>query len=598
MKLSDYVTQFIVGQGVRHIFMIVGSANAHLVDSIGQKKELAYICPQHEQAAAMMADAYSRVTGNLGVVLTSSGPGGTNALTGVLCAWCDSVPLLVISGQVNVGESIGTRKVRQMGVQELDIVTLVKPVTKYAAQVTDPNTIREHLEAAVHAARSGRPGPAWLDIPLNVQHAMIEPEKLKGFTPAPKHSDSDLAKHVNEALKWLAGAKRPVIIAGGGIKRASAHTEFLQFARSIGAPVVTAWGGIDLLASDDAFYAGRHGVYGQRGANFTLQNADVVLSIGSRLDTRQTSSAPQTFAREAKVVSVEIDPAELHKDWVHIDLAIHADAKNFLIEANKQLASQKITAPADWLAQAKAWQAQYPPVSAQYPATPPNSYAFIAALCEQLREGEVVVTDMGASFTGTMQAFHLKPKQKLFSAYGLAPMGYGLPAAIGAHFAHGGDRVICVSGDGGLQMNIQEFQTLAHYKTPVKLFVLDNRSYLTITQFQDTYFNGRHVASDPGSGYSAPDFSKVAAAYGLATQHITSASEFAAKIKATLETPGPVVCVVDMAENQELIPRLMADRTPEGKYISKPLEDMYPFLPQEEFLSQMSIDPLPDRKPK
>lgn len=602
MKLTDYLAQYLAQSlGLRHVFLVIGGACAHIVDSLGNNKAIKYICFQHEQAAAMAADAYARLTKNMGVCVVTSGPGATNLITGLCCSYFDSIPTLMISGQVNEWETKGDRNIRQLGFQDTDIVSIVKSITKYAVMVKDPNEIRYHLDKAIYLAKTGRPGPVWLDIPMNVQHAEIEPDKLVGFDP--KELKEGLPALTNETTKTvlesLKKAKRPVIILGSGVKIARAQDEFFKFIDKLKSPVVSTWSGMDIIPHKHSLYVGQFGVYGNRAANFTVQNADLVISIGSRLDTRQTGGQPQTFAREAKKIVVDIDHGELTKQWVAADMPIQADAKDFLQKINEEMLNFIPTDFSSWLARAMEWKEKYPSVLPEFyeQKNSVNSYVFIRTLSDKLEENSIIITDQGGNLTWTMQTFEIKKGQELFSAFGNSPMGYALPASIGAAFARPDQNIICIDGDGGFQLNIQELQTVKYHNLPIKIFILNNHSYGIIKQFQEIYFDGRYVGTNPESGYSMPDFIKVAQAYGLPTNSITNHDELPQKLDEILATPGPVLVDVLLDPAQKLIPKLVAVKTPDGqRYISKPLEDMVPLLPREEFMAGMIIEPLPDEQ--
>ena len=609
MKLSDYIIHFLADRGVKKIFLVTGGACAHIVDSIGtvrQTRDIDYVCVQHEQAGAMAAEAYARVTGVPGVVVVTSGPGATNLLTGICCAWFDSIPCIYLSGQVNMHETKGTTGVRQLGFQETEIVDIVKPVTKLAYQVTDPNDIRRALEEATYISMSGRPGPVLLDIPLNIQHADIDPESIPRYAPEPLAltPQDRLEKQIDEVVALINTSKRPVIIAGGGIKLGHAVAEFRQLVDALGIPVIASWSGIDILPHNPPLYVEQYGVYGNRAANFVVQNADLVIAVGSRLDTRQTSAQGQTFARGAKKVVVDIDEKELYKSnilshRIHADVPILADAKNFLQAMQSALPKTRVPDITEWKNYCAVLKAKYPTVLPEYYAQTGsvNSYAFIETLSRELGANDVIIPDQGGNLTWTMQAFHVQEGQQLFSTLGNSPMGYALPAAIGAAFGtESKKRVICIDGDGGFQMNIQELQTVKFHDLPIKMFILNNHGYGIIKQFQEIYFEARYEAT--GRGYSSPDFLRVSEAYGIPAISITNHDEMRAKIQTVLHMNGPVLCDVLLDPAQKLVPKLVADRTPDGRYISKPLEDMAPFLPRDEFNANMLIEPLEGRGEK
>lgn len=538
----------------------------------------------------MGAEGYSRVSGKIGVCVVTSGPGGTNTLTGVIGQWLDSMPALYISGQVKRETTIESCRevgLRQLGDQEINIVDIVRPVTKFAAVVSTAEEIRFFLEKALYLATTGRPGPVWLDVPLDVQGAMVDEESLVGFVPSSTLQPLNLSTLLNR----LAKAERPVIIAGQGIRISGAIDQFLALVEKTGIPVVSTFSGMDLIPSDHPHYMGRIGTIGNRCGNFTLQNADLVISIGSRNNIRQVSYDWKNFARAAFKVIVDNDPAELAKPTVKPDLAIEADAGAFLAELGRQLGE---TALPDW----HGWREWCAERKDRYPSVLPaqrsatglvNPYHFIEILTKQLRDDAIVVAGNGSACVVLFQAAKVKAGQRFFWNSGCASMGYDLPAAIGASFAAGGRDVICLAGDGSLQMNIQELQTVAHYRLPIKLFVLSNNGYISIRQTQDAFFSGRYAGCDAKSGVSFPDVTKLATAYGLASATIEDNERIAADIAKVLAIPGPVVCDVRLTPDYRFEPKLSSEKKPDGRIVSKPLEDMFPFLDREEFRTNMLI---------
>lgn len=600
IKVSDYIVNRLVDYGVKHVFMITGGGAMHLNDSVGKCPDLQYICNHHEQASAIGAEGYSRVCGKIGVCVVTSGPGGTNTLTGVIGQWLDSMPALYISGQVKRETTIESCRelgLRQLGDQEINIVDIVRPVTKFAAVVSTPEEIRFLLEKALYHAAHGRPGPVWLDVPLDVQAAMVNEESLPGFIPPPLstlqplNSSTSQLLNLSTLLNRLTKAERPVIIAGQGIRISGAIDAFLSLVETMGIPVVSTFSGMDLIPSDHPLSMGRIGTIGNRCGNFALQNADLVISIGSRNNIRQVSYDWKNFARSAFKVIVDIDPAELAKPTVKPDLAIEADAGSFLAELGRQLGE---TALPDW----HGWRGWCAERKDRYPAVLPaqrsatglvNPYHFIEILTKQLRDDAIVVAGNGSACVVLFQAAKVKAGQRFFWNSGCASMGYDLPAAIGACFAAGGRDVICLAGDGSLQMNIQELQTVAHYRLPIKLFVLSNNGYISIRQTQDAFFDGRHAGCDAKSGVSFPDVTQLAAAYGLASAVIEANEGIAEDIAKVLAMPGPVVCDVRLTPDYRFEPKLSSEKKADGRMISKPLEDMFPFLDREEFRSNMII---------
>lgn len=598
MKLSDYVIDYLEEVlNIHHVFMVVGGANMHLVDSMARSAKVKYVCVQHEQAASMAAEGYARVRNGVGAAIVTSGPGGTNAVTGLCCAWMDSTPCIFISGQSSTGDCTDGKTIRQLGVQQINIVDIVKSVSKYSALVTDPKTIRYHLDKASYLAQEGRPGPVWLDIPQNVQMANVEPAALEPWIPQEMQRPKDaFIEKLPEIVDLLKKAKRPILIVGNGVRLAKAESLLWALIEKLKFPIITTWNGLDLVPEDYPLYIGRSGVFGQQGANFAVANADLILSLGSRLDTRQTGTNRKTMARAAKKIVVDVSIYELEKGLVDIDIPVCADAKVFLERLNLELGGFKGEDIDPWLQRCQDWKSKYPCTLPKYFEEKDyvNSYVFVDVLCEELGDRDLIVTDMGTSLSCTHQAFKVRKGQRLFTNTGFAPMGYGLPAAIGAWFGSGKDRVICIHGDGGLQMNIQEFQTLVYYRIPLKLFLMNNREYVTIKHTQNAYFEGRIVGADPSSGYSVPDFVQVAGAYGLNTEVIHNHDELRAKIKAILTKPGCVVCDVRMCPNQPLMPILLQHRRSDGAIVTDPIERLSPYLPEKEFRENMIVTPLED----
>lgn len=598
MKLSDYVIDYLADSlGIHHIFMVVGGANMHLADSIAKNSKVKYVCVQHEQGASMAAEGYARVRNGFGAALVTSGPGGTNAITGLCCAWMDSTPCIFISGQVSVWDYTEGKTIRQLGVQQINIIDIVKPVTKYSAIVTEPKTIKYHLQKAIYMAQEGRPGPVWLDIPQNVQMAQVEPETLQSWTPEDGCGrKTNFVERLPEIKDLLKRAKRPILIVGNGVRLARAESLLWKLIDRLKFPIITTWNGADLIPDDHPLFVGRSGVFGQYGANFAVANTDLILSLGSRLDTRQTGTNRRTFARAARKIVADISIHELHKGLLDIDVAVCTDCRTFLQHLNGELEGFRGQDISSWVKRCQEWKIKYPCTRPAYFEEKEyvNSYVFVEVLSDELNNQDVIVTDMGTSLTCTHQAFKVRKGQRLFTNTGFAPMGYGLPAAIGAWFGSGRDRIICVHGDGGLQMNIQEFQTLAHYGIPLKLFIMNNHEYVTIKHTQNAYFEGRIVGADPSSGYSAPDFVKVAQAYGLDTEAISNHRELREKIRAVLGRPGCVVCDVRMVPNQPLVPILLQHRRKDGVVVTDPIERLSPYLPEKEFRDNMIVTPLED----
>jgi acetolactate synthase-1/2/3 large subunit len=588
IKLSDYVVRSLADWGVRDIFMMTGGGAMHLNDSIGAEPRIAYICNHHEQAAAMAAEGYARITGRPGVINVTTGPGGINALNGVFGAWTDSIPMLVLSGQVKrqtCMATTGAHGLRQLGDQEVDIIAMAKGITKYAVLVDDPTSIRYHLERAWHLAQSSRPGPCWLDIPIDVQSAMLDEATLRAYDPAEDDEfcdDALLQRQVHEVIARIREAKHPVLLAGTGVRLAGALDEFEQTIRKLRIPVTTAWTH-DLIDGDDELYGGRPGTIGDRAGNFTVQNADLVLVLGSRLNLRQVSYNWSSFAKNAFKIQVDIDPAELAKPLVKPDLGIVCDLKPFLRKLVETLDAERYQPHHEaWIDWCRERVARYPVVQERQrqPGPPLNPYYFMELLSAMLADDDVVICGNATACILPFQVMKIRKGQRLISNSGAASMGYDLPASIGAAVARRGQRVVCLAGDGSLQLNIQELQTMAHHQLPIKLFVLNNDGYLSIRSTQKNFF-GRVMGESASSGVSFPDFVKVGNAYGIPSVRIERAAEMD-KVQAALASSGPALIEVMLDPQQEFEPRSRSKVLPDGTIVSPPLEDMYPFLPPDE----------------
>jgi acetolactate synthase-1/2/3 large subunit len=603
IKLSDYVVGFVADQDVRHVFMLVGGGAMHLNDSVGSCERIEFVCNLHEQASAIAAETYSKVTGNLGVCLVTTGPGGTNAVTGVAGAWLDSTPCLFLSGQVKRADLKRDSGVRQMGVQEVDIVAVVSSITKYAVTVLDPADIRYHLEKAVHLARHGRPGPVWIDIPLDVQGAPVDPATLRGYDPsedAPRElvtgDGAPLAAQVATAIEMLNASERPVLYVGNGVRLARAEAELHAAIRHLGIPVLSTWLAHDLVPEAHELYVGRPGPVAPRGANFALQNCDFLLAVGARLNLVVTGYAPDKYARAARKIMVDVDAAELRKMGSTIDLPVLADARAFLEELLRQKDSIRPRDRADWMARCRDWKTRYPVVLPEYRALPEkvSTYVLADVLSETTSADDVIVSgSSGAGIEIFLLAYRVREGQRVLVTPALGAMGYGLPASIGACLAAGRRRTILVNGDGGLQLNIQELQTIRRLGLPIKLFVLNNGGYSSIRTSQQRYF-GRLSGADASSGVTLPDLERLAGAYELPFVRIDHQRDLAGQLRRVLEATGPVVCEVMTPDDEPRAPSLASMRRDDGSMISKPLEDLWPFLDREEFLANMVIPALPE----
>ena len=599
-KLADYVAQFIADQGVQHVFMVPGGGAMHLNHAIGGQTGLHVVSNHHEQASAIAAEAYARVTNNLGVALFTTGPGGTNAITGVAGAWLDSTPCLFLSGQVKRSDIAGKPGPRQLGVQEIDIVSLVASITKYAVTILDPSSIRYHLEKAVYLARSGRPGPVWLDIPLDVQAAMVDSDLLPGFFTSretdPPVDTPDLEEKLAGVIKFFNQSERPVILVGNGVRLSGAVLDFLQLVEHLGTPVLTTRLGIDLIPSDHPLCMGMPGSLAPRSANFSLQNSDFMLAIGARLDFSLIAYAPDKLARAAKKIMVNIDATEMTKLRDTLDIGIEVDAGVFIrgvLDRTPTIVQRDRSA---WVQRCLEWKEKYPFVMPEHRAGTEkvSVYYFAEVLSEELG-GDCVVLPGNAGNASELflTAFRAKVGQRIFHNKGTGAMGFSQPAAIGACLASGGKPTICVDGDGGFQMNIQELETVRRLGLPIKFFIMNNGGYASIRASQQNYF-GRLTGADSTSGMTLPDVVQVGCAYGLPSFRIAEPCDLRAGILKVLATPGPVICDVQVIPDELRAPRVASMQRPDGSMVSKPLEDMAPFLSRDEFLSNMIVTPLKD----
>jgi acetolactate synthase-1/2/3 large subunit len=595
IKLSDYVFDFIADQKVRHVFMVPGGGAMHLNDSLGHCQGLKFVSNHHEQASAVAAEAYARVTNNLGVALVTTGPGGTNAITGVAGAWLDSTPCLFISGQVKRADMVGNRGMRQLGVQEIDIVSLVKPITKYAVTVMDPVTIRFHLEKAVHLARSGRPGPVWIDIPLDVQAARIDADSLEKFVPLDDEKFEPKKEEILDAIQMLNDAERPIILAGNGIRLAGAQESFNRLIEKLNVPVLTTRLGVDLIPAAHPLSMGMPGSLAPRSANFALQNSDFLLILGARLDMALIAYAPERLARGAKKVMVNIDSSEIQKVASIIDLKIQSDARLF-IEGILKATTINHRDRSPWLERCLAWKGKYPFVLPEHHTQTGrvSTYAFADMISQEINGDYVILPgNSGNAAEIFLTAFSVKAGQRVFHNKGTGAMGFGQAAAIGACLASGRKPTICMDGDGGFQLNIQELETIKYLDLPIKIFVMNNAGYASIRGSQLNYF-GRLTGADSTSGMTLPDVIGVAKAYGLATARIESTSNLRDQIRKVLAMPGPVVCDVMIIPDEPRNPRITSRQSSDGSIVSTPLEDMSPFLDRTEFLENMIVPPLKD----
>lgn len=578
IKVADYVMKFLENKGVSKVFMLPGGGAMHLVDSLGQSK-MEYVCFQHEQGAAIAAEAYAQHTNRPGCVLVTSGPGATNAVTGITAGWIDSTPMFVISGQSKRADLVGLKKVRQIGSQEVQIIDMVRPVTKYAVQVMEPAEIRYHLERAWQECTSGRPGPVWLSIPLDVQGAMVDEGQLKGYLPE-KEVPLDIAAGVERTVELLQSAEKPLFIAGNGIKLAGAVDDFYRLLDKTQVPVLTTWKTIDMFGEDYPFYVGHPGIMGDRGANKILQEADLLISIGSRLDTSITAFDEGRFGKNAKKVIVDIDINEINRMEMPKEVALACDAGRFIGELLSRIGDKVLPCWGGWLRNCKELRAKYPTVTEAHKNTGNyvSAYYFIDRLCGLLRADDIIVPESsGGAGEITYQAFKVKRGQKIKNAAGLGSMGFGLPYSIGACLGNDRRRTILINGDGAFQLNIQELETLHRLKLPVKMFIWSNSGYASIRSMQRGNFEGRFVACGADSGYTVPDICRVAEAYGFKTCRMTSNGEMLAMLPKIMADEEPVLCEVIVSPDETVWPRVKAQVLSDGGMKSGELENMWPY---------------------
>lgn len=596
IKVSDFIANFLADAGIRHVYMLTGGGAMHMNNSLGKHPKLKVIFNHHEQASAMAAESHARLSNEMPVVNVTTGPGGINTLNGVFGAWTDSIPMFVLSGQVRYDTTVESTgfNIRQLGDQECNIIPCVKPITKYAVSVDDPILIKYHLQKALFIARTGRPGPVWVDVPMNVQGAMIDEAKLVDFNPELYHPKTPKVETqtVQLILEKIAAAKRPVILAGGGVRLSGAHATFLRLIDQLGIPVTTAWNAHDVLHDDHPMYVGRPGTIGDRAGNFAVQNSDLLLVLGNRLNIRQIGYNYKTFAREAFKIMIDVDPLEMIKPTVRIDMPVQANLADLMQQMLTVLGKQNMPQKTEWLAWCKERKQRYPVVQKEYwdLTEKVNPYCFMQTLSDALPENQIIVTGDGTACVTSFQAMQLKKGQRLYTNSGSASMGYDLPAAIGACVAANLQPVICIAGDGSIQQNIQELATISFNRYPIKIFVLNNNGYHSIRQTQNNFFGQPLVGVGPDSGLGFPDFAKLAEVYNISYSRCDRHANMAEVIKAAVQTEGPAICEVFLTLEQQFAPKMSSKRLADGRMVSKPLEDLAPFLDREELASNMFID--------
>ena len=587
IRLADYVIKFLEKKGITTVFTVSGGGSIFLCDALYKSKKIEYVSHHHEQAASFAAESYARAKKNVGCCFVTTGPGGTNTITGVTSAWIDSVPVMFVSGQVFLSQTIKQTKKRQIGVQEINIIDLVKPITKFSKMITDPNSINFYLEKAYAISKSGRPGPVFIDIPADIQNAMIDEKKISKQKFKPKKTIFSIDSKVNRIVKILKNSKKPLIHLGHGIRLSNSEKLVKKFFNKYKIPFVVTWNADDIIAHDHKMYCGRPGAFGERGSNFIVQNCDFYLSIGTRLPFMVTGYNTKKFASRSKFKAmVDIDLHELKKNDLKIDLGIQSDAKFFLQKLFQKV--KKYSSNKKWLTYCSEIRNKYPIViykminEKKYV----NSYFFIKTLSKLAKKNDSIITDMGFSFTTSHQAFEIKDNQNFYTNSGHAPMGWGLPAAIGTYYAKKKNpNIICLSGEGGFQMNIQELATIMHNKIPLKIFIFNNGGYLTIKQTQILGFKGRIMGADKNSGLSFPNYSEIARAHNINYKKIKNHKNLGKQISKILKSKNSVICELIMNPDEEQIPKAINRRNSSGKSIPTEFEDMYPFLPRDELSS-------------
>lgn len=603
IRLADYVAGFLVEHGVTDVFSVVGGGAMHLNDALGHNSGLKVTYNHHEQACAIAAEAYARLDNRIAAVCVTTGPGGTNALTGVVGGWLDSIPMFIISGQVRYDTTaryaykVTGAELRAMGDQEYDIVKSVEHMTKYAVMIEDPKTIRYHLERAWHLATTGRPGPVWIDIPVNYQGGYIETDELEGYDPS--EDDVNLPPVVsddviNTVIEKIKNAKRPVFHAGYGIRLSGGYNVFRSVLEKLNIPVVTYWNAVDLIEDDNPLYVGRAGNMGDRPGNWAIQNADLILAVGTRISIRQVGYNWKTWARAAEVIMVDIDQGEMKKPTLHVDMPIWADAKDFLSKLD-QKAGDKVFNGEDWIKVCQGWKENYPvvlPRQWEENGETANVYAFVRYLSSQLPENSLTAVSNGACCVVGNQAYVIQKGSRMANNSAIASMGYGLPAAIGTCIGGGRRNTICLEGDGSIMMNLQELQTILTNKLPIKIFLINNNGYHSIRITQTNLFNKNFVGIGPESGdLSFPEFKKLAEAFGYRYFSATSNSEMKSVVDEVLKLEGPAFVEIYTDTKQVWEPKSSTKRLEDGTLVSPPLEDLAPFIPREE-LEKIMVIPL------
>lgn len=608
MRVADYIADYLERRGVRTVFLLAGGGMMHLVDAVGRRDRLKYVCNHHEHACALSAEGYARKTGELGACFATSGPGASNTVTGVVECWQDSVPVVFISGQSKLSQTIqGSKRfaLRQFGTFEVDIISIVKPITKYAVFLDDPKTVRYHLEKACNLAVSGRPGPVFIDIPIDIQGAMIDPETLHGCSEPFAETPSAADQAIDAVIARLESAQRPLLLAGHGVRVAGAAEKFLSTLGRLNVPVVTTQLGADVIPYDHPLYVGHPGMKGDRPGNFAIQCADVILTLGTSLHVLTTGYELKGFAPNAYKIQVDLDKEILDREQVGIDLKIESGVLQFLEKMEFRLRSRPkgsndaLVPAGSWHQRCLLWKEDLSVRKEPHarPASTINFYDLNDALSDLCREGDVLVTDAGSAFYIIGQAFRVKKNQRVITSGALGAMGHALPVAVGASVSDAESKVVCVTGDGSLQTNIQELATVAHHHCNLAIFVVNNGGYVSIRNTQKNFFAGFLVGTSPDSGVTMPNLAKIAEAYGI---HYMAAHEYPdlhRTVQAALSVHGPVLCEIFTPPDQEVIPTVSSYRRDDGTMESKPLHDMYPFMNAETLKRYMFGEPIKARAP-
>jgi acetolactate synthase-1/2/3 large subunit len=611
MRVADYIVGKLAESGYSHVFLVTGGGAMHLNDAFTRDDRIKPVCFHHEQACSMAADGYARLSGRPAIVNVTTGPGAINSLNGVFGAFTDSIPMIVIGGQVKtetLKENVNPA-LRQLGDQEVDTISMVRPITKFCYSLKNKDEVKYILEKALYLVNTGRPGPVWIDVPGDIQGQKIDPDSLIGFNidsnknlkQSTFHANElgalntiELEKNLKAVFSQIQQAKRPVILVGTGVTVSNQREAFHEFIDSLGIPVATAFNAHDLLAYDHPLFVGKAGTVGDRAGNFAVQNSDLILILGCRLNIRQISYNYASFARHAKKIMVDIDRAELSKPTLNIDVPIHADLGAFFSVTNRLMKSYNKSAAhkiyLDWCIERRE---KYPVTLPEYftKSSPINPYVFGDILFQELQAGDVVVTANATACVCMFQSAKIKSGVRLFSNSGSASMGFDLPAAIGADLTRDGkhQRTICIAGDGSIMMNLQELQTIIEYNLPIKIFILCNDGYHSIYQTQKNFFSDNVIGCGPGNGLSFPDFHKLAAAFGIRSTEVNSHDPLKSAIISTISSDGPQICIVHLDKEQPFAPKLSSRRLDDGRMITSPLEDMAPFLSREELRDNMLV---------